>query len=153
MTAIEARGIHFSYGSSRAALADVSFTVERGAMHGFLGPNGSGKSTLFKILATILPLQQGDLRLLDLKGAVEKLTIPTLVEPTVTPTVTLDRHSAASRCTSLALGDKDHESDRESHSASGPQKTAGNGAKRVVGVTGLEPVTPSLSSWCSSQLS
>ena len=65
MTAIEARGIHFSYGS-RTALADVSFTVERGAMHGFLGPNGSGKSTLFKILATILPLQQGDLRLLDL---------------------------------------------------------------------------------------
>ena len=65
MTAIEARGIHFSYGS-RTALVDVSFTVERGAMHGFLGPNGSGKSTLFKILATILPLSKGDVRLLDL---------------------------------------------------------------------------------------
>ncbi len=65
MTAIEARGIHFSYGS-RTALVDVSFTVERGAMHGFLGPNGSGKSTLFKILATILPLTKGDVRLLGL---------------------------------------------------------------------------------------
>jgi ABC-2 type transport system ATP-binding protein len=64
-TAIEARGIHFAYGS-RTALADVSFTVERGAMHGFLGPNGSGKSTLFKILATILPLQQGEVTLLGL---------------------------------------------------------------------------------------
>ncbi len=65
MTVIEARGLHFAYGS-RKALDDVSFTVERGAMHGFLGPNGSGKSTLFKILATILPLQEGELRLMDL---------------------------------------------------------------------------------------
>ncbi len=65
MTVIEARGLHFTYGS-RKALDDVSFTVERGAMHGFLGPNGSGKSTLFKILATILPLQEGELRLMDL---------------------------------------------------------------------------------------
>ncbi len=65
MTAIEARGSHFSYGS-RTALVDVSFVIERGAMHGFLGPNGSGKSTLFKILATILPLTKGDVRLLGL---------------------------------------------------------------------------------------
>ena len=28
-------------------------------MHGFLGPNGSGKSTLFKLLSTLVPLQQG----------------------------------------------------------------------------------------------
>ena len=65
MTAIQAEGIHFAYGK-RTALADVSFTVEPGTMHGFLGPNGSGKSTLFKILATILPLQQGDVRLVGL---------------------------------------------------------------------------------------
>jgi ABC-2 type transport system ATP-binding protein len=62
---IEARDIHFAYGS-RTALAGVSFTVERGTTHGFLGPNGSGKSTLFKILATILPLQRGDVTLLGL---------------------------------------------------------------------------------------
>ncbi|MHC4515481.1 MAG: ABC transporter ATP-binding protein [Planctomycetota bacterium] len=65
MTAIQAAGIRFAY-AKRMALADVSFTVEPGAMHGFLGPNGSGKSTLFKILATILPLQQGDVRLVGL---------------------------------------------------------------------------------------
>lgn len=69
--AIEARGIHFAYGS-RMALTDVSFTVERGTMHGFLGPNGSGKSTLFKILATILPLPRGEVVLcgLDLRAQV-----------------------------------------------------------------------------------
>ncbi len=61
--AVEARDVAFSYGD-RQALAGVSFAVPRGAVHGFLGPNGSGKSTLFKLLATILPPQQGSLQLL-----------------------------------------------------------------------------------------
>ncbi len=32
-------------------------------MWGLLGPNGSGKSTLFRILATLLPVQDGDVRI------------------------------------------------------------------------------------------
>ena len=41
------------------ALEDISFTVERGEAVGVVGHNGSGKSTLLKVLARILPPDQG----------------------------------------------------------------------------------------------
>ena len=62
---VEARDVTFRYGE-RTALQSVGFDVPQGAVRGFLGPNGSGKSTLFKILATILPLQAGEVRMLGL---------------------------------------------------------------------------------------
>jgi ABC-2 type transport system ATP-binding protein len=49
------------YGT-RAALADVTFTVSRGELFALLGPNGGGKTTLFKILSTLLPATSGDVQ-------------------------------------------------------------------------------------------
>src|SRR5271155_6033548 len=67
--AIEARALGFRYGN-RAALNDVSFTISRGEIFGFLGPNGGGKTTLFKLLSTLAPIQTGSARLFghDLAG-------------------------------------------------------------------------------------
>ena len=67
--AIEARGLSFHYGD-REALDDVTFSIARGEIFGFLGPNGGGKTTLFKLLSTLTPIQSGSARMFghDLAG-------------------------------------------------------------------------------------
>lgn len=43
-----------------SALNDVSFEVEKGEIFGLIGPDGSGKTTLFRLIATLLEIQQGE---------------------------------------------------------------------------------------------
>ena len=50
----------------RAALRDVSFSIEPGKLVGLLGPNGSGKTTLIKILAGLLRPTDGSARIAGL---------------------------------------------------------------------------------------
>jgi ABC-2 type transport system ATP-binding protein len=50
---IEAEGVSKFYGGRRA-LADVSFTIARNEVVGFLGLNGAGKTTVLKILCGLL---------------------------------------------------------------------------------------------------
>jgi len=64
----DVRSIHFRYGTLNShvpqwALRDVSFFVNPGEMLGIVGPNGSGKTSLLKLLARIVPEQQGTIRL------------------------------------------------------------------------------------------
>jgi ABC-2 type transport system ATP-binding protein len=45
--------------AGNAAVANVSFQVERGEIVGLLGPNGAGKSTTMRILACFIPASSG----------------------------------------------------------------------------------------------
>jgi heme exporter protein A len=63
MPAIELDGLGRRY-ADRAALEDVSLTVEPGTTLVVFGPNGAGKSTLLRILATLLRPSSGRARVL-----------------------------------------------------------------------------------------
>ncbi len=51
------------YFGPRAAVDDLSFTVERGEVLGFLGPNGAGKTTTMRILTGFIPASAGTARI------------------------------------------------------------------------------------------
>ena len=55
---VEAKGLTKYYGSF-PAIEDVSFTVRRGEVLGFLGPNAAGKTTTMRILTGFMPPSSG----------------------------------------------------------------------------------------------
>jgi ABC-2 type transport system ATP-binding protein len=55
---IQADGLTKFYGD-KAAIRDVSFSVEKGEILGFLGPNAAGKTTTMRILTGFLPASGG----------------------------------------------------------------------------------------------
>ncbi|MDR3623236.1 MAG: ribosome-associated ATPase/putative transporter RbbA [Paludisphaera borealis] len=57
--AIVARHLTKRFGDF-TAVNDVSFTIERGEIFGFLGSNGCGKSTTMKMLTGLLPASEGE---------------------------------------------------------------------------------------------
>jgi ABC-2 type transport system ATP-binding protein len=61
--------------AGRAAVSDVSFTVERGEIVGLLGPNGAGKSTTMRILSCFLPATSGTARVAGLDVFAQSLEV------------------------------------------------------------------------------
>jgi ABC-2 type transport system ATP-binding protein len=68
--AIEISHLAHRYGE-KAAIGDLSLSIRVGEIFVLLGPNGSGKTTLFRVLSTLIPLQQGEVTILghDLRRA------------------------------------------------------------------------------------
>ncbi|ACL69132.1 ABC transporter ATP-binding protein [Halothermothrix orenii] len=57
---IEVKNLYHDYtGRGEYAVYNVSFTMEKGEIFGFLGPSGAGKSTVQNIMTGLLRLQQG----------------------------------------------------------------------------------------------
>jgi ABC-2 type transport system ATP-binding protein len=68
--AIEAEGLHKSYGATRA-LRGVDLAVPRGSVCGLLGPNGAGKTTAVRILTTLSTPDAGWARVAGLDVAAD----------------------------------------------------------------------------------
>src|SRR5215207_1953152 len=58
MLAVDAHGLVKTFGDMRA-VDGVDLTVRRGEVFGVLGPNGAGKTTTLSMLATLLPIDDG----------------------------------------------------------------------------------------------
>jgi ABC-2 type transport system ATP-binding protein len=46
------------------AIRDLTLSIAEREIFAVLGPNGSGKTTLFRVLSTLIPLQQGEVQIL-----------------------------------------------------------------------------------------
>ena len=61
---IEVEGLTKDYGTV-VAVREVTFSVGRGEVVGFLGPHGAGKSTTLRILAGFLGPSAGRVRIIE----------------------------------------------------------------------------------------
>jgi ABC-2 type transport system ATP-binding protein len=62
MAAIEVNNLTKRYGELQA-LKGISFDVNEGEVFGLIGPNGAGKTTTLRILATLLEVSSGDVKI------------------------------------------------------------------------------------------
>jgi len=60
---LRAEQLAWRYGAGGSGVRDVSLTLQRGAITGFLGRNGAGKSTTMRLLAGVLVPQRGTVTL------------------------------------------------------------------------------------------
>lgn len=94
--AVEAHGVTYRYGD-REALAGVDFAIETASIFGFLGPNGGGKTTLFRLLSTLVPGQDGSIRIfgsdLATEAALVRLQIGVVFQtPSLDPQLTVQEN-------------------------------------------------------------
>jgi len=61
LPAVESEHLTYRFGD-HVAVDDVSLRVQRGQVFGLLGPNGAGKTTAIRLITTLLPVQQGHVR-------------------------------------------------------------------------------------------
>jgi ABC-2 type transport system ATP-binding protein len=69
-----ARGLTHRY-DERIALGGVDLEVSPGEIVALLGPNGSGKTTLFRLLCTLLPIQNGSITIGGFDAAKNPLAV------------------------------------------------------------------------------
>ena len=66
MSIIEVKNVSYAYNESKKAIDDVSFDILEGSYTTIIGHNGSGKSTLAKLMAGLLPIKNGEIKINDL---------------------------------------------------------------------------------------
>lgn len=74
MELIRIEGLSKTYGECRA-VDNISFTVEKGALIGFLGVNGAGKSTTINMMSTLLRPTAGSIQICGFDAAAQSTEI------------------------------------------------------------------------------
>ena len=69
---IKVDNLYHSYSNDDVyAVNDVSFSIEKGEIFGFLGPSGAGKSTTIGVISGLLELQRGEINIEGKKRAAQ----------------------------------------------------------------------------------
>ena len=63
MAEIEVNSINKSY-FKKAAVSNLSFTVDKDEIFGLIGPNGAGKTTTIRMIMDIIKLDSGEIKIL-----------------------------------------------------------------------------------------
>ncbi|PKK94183.1 MAG: ABC transporter ATP-binding protein [Tenericutes bacterium HGW-Tenericutes-6] len=58
---LEIKNVSKSYDGTKKACDDISLSIEKGDLFGFVGHNGAGKTTLLKSIAGIIDFNEGDI--------------------------------------------------------------------------------------------
>jgi zinc transport system ATP-binding protein len=61
---LEIKNLYFKY-NQELVLEDINLEVEEGEFVSIIGPNGAGKTTLIKILLSLIPFNQGTIKILN----------------------------------------------------------------------------------------
>ncbi len=64
---IQIQNLSFEFSKNKPVLKDISLSVPKGSIFGFLGANGAGKSTTMKMLIGSIPDEQNAVRIFDEK--------------------------------------------------------------------------------------
>ncbi len=73
-TLVTCRDVRHRYGD-REALRGVSLSMSGGEIFALLGPNGSGKTTLFRLMSTLVPIQDGRIEVDGIDTARDPLAV------------------------------------------------------------------------------
>jgi ABC-type multidrug transport system ATPase subunit len=72
---IQVRGLTKKFGQQFTAVNDLSFSVHKGDVYGFLGQNGAGKSTTIRMLLSLIEPTAGDIEIFGLPLSTNRSTI------------------------------------------------------------------------------
>lgn len=74
MNIIEVKDVHYSYNEEKKAVDGVSFDIKKGDYVTIIGHNGSGKSTIAKLIAGLLPIKEGEIKVDDISVNEENMS-------------------------------------------------------------------------------
>jgi len=72
---IQVQGLTKKFGHQFTAVNDLSFSVNKGDVYGFLGQNGAGKSTTIRMLLSLIEPTAGEIEIFGLPLATNRSTI------------------------------------------------------------------------------